>query len=250
MVIDTRTREALVLGHIERNYGGQSLADWSDWLRCEASWAISELSNRGQADDYTSKKIADVLNEWFGVLDENHPFSVEPQEWLNLTETQVMAGLSHFAKRCGENGVLALFKAAVPSAEIGGIAEDRHNDRKCGCETEVVVQGSRSRIDMLVTIEDKAQIHILVIEAKWGSSIAKNPLSEYRNYAKKTADKTECIILDFALNSKTESRLRRNKDWRFLSWHVFLRRLEKWFPNPEADDLAFLNFRGQVWDKL
>lgn len=189
-----------------------------------------------------------ALKHWFGIVDDDHCFAQKVEPWLALTETQAMAGLQHFLEKHGEPAILAFLRAAAPGEWPDKIEE-------CAAEIEVVIPKKGSRIDMIVSGRDRDGPIGVVIEAKLGAKLTRNPLSDYRAFAESRGltsglGPTRLLILDVGHCRETERRLKQNKKWSLLSWHLLLVRLEKELTNSGITDHDFAALRHHIWRRL
>lgn len=193
------------------------------------------------------------LRKWFGVTGPNHPFANDPEIWLTLTETQVMAGFCHFIKVGPAERVRTFLTACAP-----WIAWPREGV-VWKARTEVPTKSGR--IDMIVWAQYDGQSWGLVVEAKFGAKIARNPLPQYRQRATekefqlvfddgpRAGARAALLVVAPDLTDEIAGRLRKNRSWQFMSWLSLLSRFERTL-DPKNDDAEFAEFRKKVWKCL
>lgn len=220
----------------------------------------------------SAKHDLSAMKRWYGAAQGEHSFHQRPPPWLALTETQVMAGLCHFTNSLGQEAGRAMLDALSP-----GLCPEGPALISCVVE-EPTANKKRSRIDLILRAEagPDRQLYCVVVEAKLGSTLEKNPLAEYRRHAldfwledgesfrlkTKAAgkvktearelrdDNLDLIVLDYGYHSKTASRLSKNKNWRLLSWFAFLSRLERELLKRSVDSQEFKQLRSMIWCQI
>lgn len=215
--------------------------------------AISKIGNAPTLAKRPAEELGDA-RRWFGITDRIHPFACETPQWLSLTETQVMAGIKHYLNMGPPARTIVFMKAAAPwmawPATLSQIE----------ILTEVPT-GKGGRIDLLVMGVSDGCAWGLAVEAKFGASLAHNPLSHYRECASKSlgrkaigagfANSTRLALIVAAPKKQSiiKSRLTWNKDWRFMAWSTLLARFERLLDQTDKD-AEFAHFRKQIWDCL
>lgn len=211
----------------------------------------------------SAKHDLSAMKRWYGIGQGEHSFHQRPPPWLALTETQVMAGLCHCTNSLGQEAGMAMLDALSP-----GLCPEGPTLISCVVEEPTAIK--KSRIDLILRAEagPDRQLYCVVVEAKLGSTLEKNPLAEYRRHAldfwledgegfrlKTEArelrhENLDLIVLDYGHHSKTASRLRKNKNWRLLSWFAFLSRLERELLKRSVDSQEFKQLRSMIWCQI
>lgn len=224
-------------------------------------WAIRNAGDLRRAIDVLPGLLAAIspnisewersIKEWFGVRGDDHPFYQSVESWLGLTETQVMSGLQYYLCKYGDPATKAFLRAAAP----GIVWPDELDQWDVVIEEPVYRRGSSKggpdRIDMIIAAGAYKGFGV-VIEAKFGSGISKNPLARYEGHASSKwnlrKESARFLVLGRRRIARTTKVLEKekNKRWEFLSWHVFLTRFERELEFLTVDQ-KFAELRRQIW---
>lgn len=179
-----------------------------------------------------------------------HFLRAEPIAWCNFTEPQITKGFAHFLNDGSpENriGRTAALLAALGRDVSGGIMDP------------IVIAEAptrkKFRLDIFVKWkEPNGQARALAIEAKFGHHLTPGQLPGYKAEVKRYVDPEafsgSLYVISRAVSQNRDSKsLRRNKDWRWISWKRFLLRYEQNLA-PQMDDDAFRIFRRTVWKQI
>jgi hypothetical protein len=192
----------------------------------------------------------DGLQRTFRLDKGEHFLRADPIAWCNFTEPQITKGFTHFLNdgshetRIGR--VRALF-AALSMDTAGGIADP-------AAIAEAPAAGNL-RLDILITWKDEnGQARALAIEAKFGHHLTTGQLPAYRREVRKHNASEDLSGYLYVLSRATSrdrdgKSLRRNRDWRWVSWKGLLLRYERNLAITE-DDEAFRVFRRTVWNQI
>lgn len=237
-------KEWQIIGTGPKAYNASALHVWAERIRGDTARALKILPELGKR---LAKPDLSSLANWFGIREGEHSFRERLQPWLSLTETQVMAGLCHFTNSLAPDAGRAMLEALSPGLCPKTVT-------LVSCKAEERIPSTSSRIDLILRAEADGRAYCVVVEAKLGSSLATNPLAQYRRHAlknfMKTEGKIEFIILDYRQTNKTKSRMNRNKDWRLLSWFAFLSRLERELMQRSVDSPEYKQLRSMIWCQI
>lgn len=213
-----------------------------------------------------------------------HSFSNATMQWgFCLTEPQITSSIAYFINPDvqGERGVerckafvKALYRAAgvVDSKGIlPSINDAKKGSLKVESERPVKVVTSdgdkNKRIDISIewrTQSDKLQV--VFIECKFDHYVTNEQLDDYENHAKKMICERGVKNGDYQLflmlrklfgRNEEEIDILDNKDWKSLTWHTFLHRLDievELGLKVAGDDVGpsaknFAQLRRAVWEK-
>lgn len=228
----------------EDSYSPKALRAWSERIRGEITKAIKVLPHTLES---TARPSPSALASWFGFDAMEHGFAQRCPAWLSISETQAMLGLWHFSTSLGPEASATLFEALSPNF----CSEPVLNYSSW---VEEGVPRTGKRIDLIAKATTKNRNYLIVVEAKLGSSLAGNPLAEYRRHAlqrlAEQGDVVDFVVLDYGQKTKTAARLKRNKDWRLLSWFVFLSRLERELAARLTDSVEYGQMRSMIWCRI
>ena len=206
------------------------------------------LLREAVADDLIDKaaawtRNAPALRRSFA-LHAHGALGAEPHRWAQFHEPQITRGFCHFLstgpaeirRRRSQAVVAAIWGERMPSgfeaAASAASAED-------------------GRIDLavLVTGVDGRRIGA-VVEAKFKHRLTARQLQRYRQLAKARwqlapEDRRLTVVMP-TLDAISRRFLKRNPEWRFLSWERLLVRVDNAL-DPSIDDEDFRRFRRTVW---
>lgn len=182
----------------------------------------------------------------FNLCKPSHFLSREPIVWTIFHEPQITGGFAHFLET--EDPAYKDIRVRAFLRALGVATSEGMSALKV--EAEHTTNGNK-RIDLLVTWEDEdARKNAAVIEAKFGHLVSHGQLKTYRRHVRWTlkvdADACTFVVAAPRENANIDKELRRNRNWRFISWHILLLRFDKILPI-EADSEAFRQFRRTVW---
>lgn len=222
---------------------------WGERVSSRALDAL-QLAERLGADVASSPKLSSAVTTFFGADHPNHAFGVEPLKWLRMTEPQSTRGLALFLQEGGSERILPFLRALHPQLDWP--------DRFDRVWAEAEVPAGRGRIDLLLRGRIGSTVWGAVVEAKFGHHVRSNPLPDYRRVAMslglqpcgpdRTGGTAVLAILGQFTCATTQSRLDRNRDWRFVGWQPVLRRFERGLAD-HADDEEFRTFRRTLWER-
>lgn len=215
--------------------------------------AVAFVRRWGRGTPWTPPDWASAhggLRQTFHLDRPGHFLRAEPIAWCNFTEPQITKGFAHFLNDGpSENriGRTAALLAALGRDVSGGIMDP------------IVIAEAparkKFRLDIFVKWkEPDGQARALAIEAKFGHHLTPGQLHRYKAEVKEHVD-PEALLGSLYVISRAVSRnrdrksLRRNKDWRWISWKRFLLRYEQNLA-PRMDDDAFRIFRRTVWKQI
>lgn len=184
----------------------------------------------------------------FGLNRELHLFRTEQSiDWATFTEPQFTKGLAHFLNSSDPAMRVERVRALLRAL---GVSEHAGDLDRIEVTAEAKIEDGR-RIDLLLKWQDSSGKSCAVaIEAKLGHQVTKGQLPAYRNHLKKIAgdDALRLFVISPRRTGKTEGSLRRNKEWRWISWHGFLVAHERSLPD-NFDDQRYREFRRTLWDQ-
>lgn len=102
------------------------------------------------------------------------------------------------------------------------------------------------RIDMLFrwpTSEGRS--HVVVVEAKLGSTVSAGQLAPYREEARRLARGGPVTL--FLLTLRPDAAERRHRNWHAVRWGALMGRWERCIAQDGDDDGEFARLRAQVW---
>ena len=176
-----------------------------------------------------------------------HLFRAEPSvTWATFTEPQLTKGFARFLNDpepvARVERVKALLKA-LGAAELG------EGMTGVMVTAEAVTSGGK-RIDLLIKWQDTSdRPYAAAIEAKLGHHVTSGQLPAYRNHLRKIAnDRRLLVVVAPRLTISTDRALRRNRDWRWTTWHDLLITYERALP-VDFDDAEYLRFRRTLWNQ-
>lgn len=185
---------------------------------------------------------ASQLAAFFGDHGEaTHLFRAAPLDWgFALTEPQATKGLQRFLEADASGRRTRAFLAA-----LGATGSETISDLSVEAEAPTRNGG---RIDLLLEWRDEDAPRAAAVEAKFGAAVSAGQLPDYRRELRERAADPLLVLLTPPAREKDRKRLRRNRDWRPLSWPVLLLRFERALA-PGDPDPEFARFRRTLWDQ-
>ena len=204
-----------------------------------------------------------ALNRVFGTDRDHHFLHAASLEWLQeawLTEPQITRSFAHCLNAGGQTTRIGRIRALLRA--LGSDLGDADGSlRKLRAMSEAPANGKR--IDLLIEWTDVlGHQRGAVIEAKFGHSVTRGQLRDYRAHLGRIerayrreipANQRErpLLFLVSPLHDAGITRaLRRqwSRDWRWMSWHSLLLAYDRVL-DPNHDDDAFRQFRRTLWDR-
>lgn len=235
--------------------------DYSQYSDELEKWAIRIDENARAAMLYLNKYPLDLYNEYnrmaamdfYGANDPNHPFKCAGRPWVYLHEQQITTSLTILFNQCDDATKLSILRALMP--------DKKWSDNLTKITAESEVKTDKGRIDILIHTYANNQPIAIVIEAKFGHNIKGNPLKDYIKYAEDrfpNAKKIDCIILATKTGKvKKDLSKRDRKNWKFIEWADFMRRMEKEIISLRnkgeyfhPQDQGFIQLRRLIWEKI
>lgn len=186
---------------------------------------------------------APALRRAFG-LHAHGALAAEPHRWAQFHEPQITRGFRHFLS----TGPAEIQRRRA-QAMVAAIWGDR---MPVGFEAEAsTASAEEGRIDLAVVLTGPDGRRIgAIVEAKFKHRLTARQLQRYRQRA--TArwqlapeDRRLTVVMP-SLDAVSRRFLKRNPEWRFLSWERLLVRLDNALDAP-IDDEDFRRFRRTVW---
>ena len=174
----------------------------------------------------------DVKRFYGDIESPGHAFSVEPLDWGGrLLERQVTETLcnyldpksdSHAAARCAV--FLQTLFALSGAPPIDTTKADRTGLRIVG-EHQIAWRKKPRRIDLLIEMKWEGRMQAAVVEFKFEHRATKGQLDDIQKWANKKYDEISLffIVPDISAHKNIQDQY---PDWKVLSWHTLLRRLE------------------------
>lgn len=176
-----------------------------------------------------------------------HLFRAEPSvDWAQFTEPQLTKGLARFLNAPDPATRIERVRALLSALGAAGISNDMS---EAAVTAEAPIAGGK-RIDLLIEWKDSSERrYAAAIEAKLGHHVTKGQLPAYRAHLRKIAKGRPLLVVVSPRRSEPDDRsLRRNPDWRWMSWHDLLVAHERCLPD-NCDDDAYARFRRTLWDQ-
>lgn len=184
-----------------------------------------------------------------------HAFSVEPLDWggrlLERQVTEILCNYldpktdTHAAARCAVFLQTLFDLSGAPSIDTTKV--DRTGLRLFA-EYHIDWRKKSRRIDLLIEMVHDGNIHAAVVEFKFEHHATKGQLDNIEKWTNKNYD--ECslffVVPDISAHKNIQDQYR---DWKVLSWHTLLRRLELNMQAASAkiDDEQYRIFRRNMF---
>ena len=188
----------------------------------------------------------------------HHLFHADPVTWVMMTEPQATKTFAHFLG-AGDRTLRSKRIQAFLRA-LGHSGGEGSEDLRAPRATPEASTNSQQRIDLLLEWQDADGLHRgAAIEAKFGHRILGKTLPRYRehllqiekSYRDEPGRREErplLFVVSSRLRQHDEKALRKNRDWRWISWHSLLLAFDRALDEQHDDD-DFRQFRRTLWDR-
>ncbi|SDX70937.1 PD-(D/E)XK nuclease family protein [Thiocapsa roseopersicina] len=197
----------------------------------------------------------DVIPFYGDIESPRHAFSVEPLDWGGrLLERQVTETLCHYLDP--KTGSHAAARCAVFLQTLfdlsGAPPIDTTKADRTGLRifAEFHIDGRKKsrRIDLLIEMVQNGDIHAAVLEFKFEHHATKGQLDDIEKWTNKNYNDISLffIVPDISAHKNIQDQYR---NWKVLSWHTLLRRLELNMQAASAkiDDEQYRSFRRTMF---
>lgn len=184
-----------------------------------------------------------ALRRSFG-LQPHGALAAAPHRWAHFHEPQITRGLCHFLSE----GPAELQRRRVLAVVSAAWGERMPTDFDAATH-EVRAEDGRIDLTAILTSTDGRRIGV-AIEAKFGHRLTPRQLQRYRRLASTRLqlapeDRALLVVMP-SLDPASRRFLRRNREWRFLSWGRLLVRIDNAMES-SMDDEDFRRFRRTIW---
>jgi len=204
---------------------------------------------KGPAEDETKE----LLDSFFGELNDLHPFHYANQIGFDATEPQITKGIAYFIDPVihGEKGIwrLKAFLRALlgDQPENSTVLDSLESPASYAFQVKAEFPINGKRADIYISWKNNKDLFGVVVEAKFDHHVTPRQLPTYKAYLKKVVknENNSALVL---LTCSGEKAPAPNKGWQPRSWLVVM---SKWEQGLKEDrEIGFSLLRQFIWNKV